>query len=354
LDDALCPYRGLDAFQEADHAVFFGRQRLVERMGGQLGKSRLLAVVGPSGSGKSSAVRAGLLPALKTGAVPGSQNWHYYPPMVPGSNPLASLAHLVRTREVDPAGWNQRQVERFQQDPGYLAQLLGELADETVVLIVDQFDEIFTLCNDNRTRQAFLDNLLGLVQAPNARHTVILTMRSDFELQLVRLPRFYPLFEQAQVRVPPLAASELREAIEGPAELVGLKFQEGVVDALLGDTLGEPAALPLLQFTLLKLWENRERNRVTWEAYRHLGGGRQALAHSADEFYEGLIIEDRATAKRILLRMVRPGEGLAVISNRVRRETLHQTGEGRERIDRVLSSSGGLKSKPPLPGTCAG
>lgn len=336
LEDAQCPYLGLDAFREADHEIFFGRRRLVEEMVRRLEEKRLLAVVGPSGSGKSSLVLAGLLPDLKDGALPGSQDWRYYPPMVPGSNPLANLARLLRPPGIDTAGWDQRQIEGFQQDANHLARLIRASDDRPVVLVIDQFEELFTLCDDDRTRQAFIENLLGMVQSPDDRHSVILTMRIDFEPHVARLPAFQPLFEEAQVRVTPLSAAELREAIEEPAKLVGLKFEEGVVDALLRDILGEPAALPLLQFTLLKLWESRERNWVTWEAYRRLGGGRQALARSADEFYQGLIPEDQVTARRILLRMVRPGEGLEVTSNRIRRETLYQAGEARDRVDRVL------------------
>jgi len=347
LDDVLCPYVGLDAFREGNHNVFFGRQRLVEEMVGWLKENSLLAVVGASGSGKSSLVRAGLLPALKAGAVPGSQGWHYYPTMVPGSSPLANLVRLVLNElieliepsNVDEAESVQHHLARCQQEPGHLFHLINEFHRAPIVLVVDQFEELFTLCDDDSVRQAFIDNLLGLVQsseASEARHIVILTMRIDFEPHVARLPTFQPLFEEAQVRVTPLNAGELREAIEGPAELVGLKFEEGVVDALLQDILGEPAALPLLQFTLLKLWESREHNRVTWEAYRRLGGGRLALARSADQFYEGLIPEEQMTTRRILLRMVRPGEGLEITSNRIRRQTLYQAGEARDRIDRVL------------------
>ena len=161
-------------------------------------------------------------------------------------------------------------------------------------------------------------------------------MRTTARSLVVRLPRLQPHFEQAAVRVTPLNAAELREAIERPAGLVGLKFEAGVVEALLQDILGEPTALPLLQFTLLKLWEEREHNWVTWEAYRRLGGGRLALAHSADAFYKRLIPEEQITVRRILLRMVRPGEGLEVTSSRVRREVLYQAGEAHDRVDRVL------------------
>lgn len=336
IPDHLCPYLGLDAFREANSNLFYGRQRLVERLLEQLAENRLLTLVGPSGSGKSSVVRAGLLPTLKAGALPGSQEWRYYPPFVPGSDPLATLARLTQPPKVSRAQWLQTQVKRFQQNPRHLLQLINEVNQVPVVLIVDQFEELFTLNSDDQARQVFVDNLLSLVQAPGPRHTLILTMRSDFESQIARLPDLQPLFEQAQVQVTPLSAAELREAIEKPAEQVGLKFEEGIVDALLQDILGEPAALPLLQFTLLKLWENREHNRVTWEAYRRLGGGRLALTRSADIFYNSLIPEEQITAKRILLRLVRPGEGLEVTSNRVRRDILYQAGEARDRVDRVL------------------
>jgi energy-coupling factor transporter ATP-binding protein EcfA2 len=335
LDDALCPYRGLDVFDEAHKNLFFGRQRLSAKMVKRLEESRLLAVVGPSGSGKSSLVLAGLLPALKAGAVPGSEGWHYLPPMVPGSDPLANLAQLLRPADVEGSAWLEEQVARFRRDPDHLAHLASE-SGAPVVLVVDQFEELFTLCLDGGARQAFVDNLLSLIEAPDARHTVILTMRVDFEPFVARLSQLHPQFEESQVRVTPLSAGELREAIEEPASLVGLRFEAGIVDALLQDILGEPAALPLLQFTLLKLWEHRERNWVTWEAYRRLGGGRLALARSADEFYESLIPEDQTTARRILLRMVRPGEGLEVTSNRIRREALYRAGEARDRINRVL------------------
>ena len=336
LDDARCPYLGLEAFREEKSNLFYGRQRLLEKLVNHLKKNRLLTVVGSSGSGKSSVALGGLLPKLKVGALPGSENWHYYSPMVPGVNPLENLARLTQPRDVNATEWLQQQVESFQRDPNHLSKLSNEFGDSPSVLVVDQFEEVFTLCRDDSVRQAFIDNLISLIQSPGVRHTVILTMRTDFESQVARVPVFKDLFEQAQVRVTALDASELREAIEKPAELVGLKFEEGLVEALLQDVLGEPAALPLLQFTLLKLWDNRERNRVTWETYKRLGGGRQALARSADEFYEQLIPEEQVTVKRILLRMVRPTEGLEVTSNRIQRKTLYQTGEARDRVDRVL------------------
>ncbi|MCP4515556.1 MAG: ATP-binding protein, partial [Delftia sp.] len=276
-----CPYLGLDAFGEAQQSFFFGRRRLIDEMVTELKGNRLLSVVGPSGSGKSSLVLAGLMSALKAGATPGSRNWRYVPPMVPGSEPLANLARVLRPSTVSASDWDGVQIQCFKQNPHHLAQLLEKLYHSPTVLVVDQFEELFTLCLDDGARRAFIDNLIHLLQAPDNEHTLIITMRVDFEPYVARLPDFMPLFEKTQVRVTPLSAGELREAIEHPAELVGLKFEAGVVDALVQDILGEPAALPLLQFTLLKLWEARQRNLVTWEAYRRLGGGRQALASSA-------------------------------------------------------------------------
>ncbi len=220
---------------------------------------------------------------------------------------------------------------------------MAELAngDQPWVVVIDQLEELFTLCDDEATRQAFAQSLRDLVDVPHPRHIVLLTLRSDYEKDVKRLPTLYPLFESGQVRVTPLIASELREAIEKPAELVGLKFEEGLVDALVYDLLGDPAGLPLLQFTLLKLWESRDHNRVTREAYGELGSGRSALANSAQKFFDKeLSPEEQVTAKRILLRMVRPSESLEFTSSRVRRETLYQT-EDPGRVERVLDKLAG-------------
>ena len=251
---------------------------------------------------------------------------------------ILQMAGVRTNAEGEPATHQSLrvQVAALKSDHEQLTTVVNATGHAPTVLVVDQFEELFTLCTDEATRQAFANNLLRLTQASGPRHTVILTMRTDFESFVMRLPGFQPFFEKALVRVTPLNAAELRDAIEKPAEAVGLKFEEGIVEALLHDILGEPAALPLLQFTLYKLWQHRDRNRITWEAYRRLGGGRLALARSADELYDSLIPEEQVTARRILLRLVRPGEGLEVTSNRIRRDALYQTGEARDRVNRVL------------------
>ncbi|WP_348257385.1 hypothetical protein [Leptolyngbya sp. AS-A6] len=337
LNEADCPYLGLDAFKETDANLFYGRQRLAAQLIESLAVQPLLVVIGASGSGKSSVVRGGLIPKLKAGALPNSDQWHYFAVMVPGSNPLETL---VNTLSPDPnldRELMRQQVHQLETRTTNLPTLIRQgVGDRPTVLVIDQFEEIFTLCPD-KVRDIFIENLVALVQASSSpKNYLILTMRSDFETQVAKLPQFWALFEASHARVLPLDAGELREAIEAPAEQVGLKFEAGVVDQLIADVLGEPAALPLLQFMLLRLWEHRDRNRVTYHAYRQLGGGRGALAHSADEFYTNLIPEDQETAKRILLKMVRPSTGLEVTNNRIRQQELHQLGIDPGRINRVL------------------
>ncbi|MFQ3680742.1 AAA family ATPase [Roseiflexus sp.] len=335
LDDASFPYVGLDPFREEDAARFFGRRRLVEFLVNRLRNQRVLVLVGPSGAGKSSVVRAGLVPALKQGALPGSSTWRYAPVVTPGERPLLHLARALHRLQDQPdvSVSDEELAERFRDPHQVVAAADG---NEPVVLVIDQLEEMFTLTDDETERHAFIEAIAALAGHPSPRHTVLMTMRSDFESFIALESSLQRLIEQARVQLLPLSASEMREAIERPAELVGLKFEQGVVDALLHDTLGEPAALPLLQFSLLKLWEARDRNRVTWQAYQQIGGGRQALARSADALYNSLIPEDQVTARRILMRMVRPGEGLEITSHRIRRDQLYRTGEARDRVDRVL------------------
>lgn len=328
LDDSQCPYVGLASFGERSSTVFFGRERLSSSIIEALGKTRLLFVLGASGSGKSSVVRAGVLPKLKAG----DDKWVFVPAFVPGSQPLLNLARALKPKD-SAIDWTREEAESLEGDPQQILKLLP--ADQPAILCVDQFEETFTLAPEGAARDAFLECLRLIATGAGPRHTVIVTMRSDFEGQLLRVPSLAPYFEDA-VRVPPLNAAELREAIEKPAALIGLKFEAGLVDELVSQILGEPAGLPLLQFTLLELWQRRDRNRVTWADYRSLGGARNALGSCADRFYNGLLREDQQTVKRILLRMVRPGPGHETTSSRVPKESLFDL-EARDRVERVLS-----------------
>ncbi len=335
IADAQCPYVGLDAFRKQHAHFFFGRQRQLELLLSQLAASRLLMVIGPSGSGKSSLVLAGLLPALAADALPGSVGWRVLPVLMPGTCPINALAELARSLE--PASLRAEQEQALlRRDERRLAQKLQASGREPALLIVDQFEELFTLCENDDERQAFLGNLLSLVDQKDPPCRVVLTLRSDFEPHLAALPALSQRLKQAIVRIHPMEADELRECIERPAELVGLHFEEGLLDELVRQVRGEPAGLPLLQFTLHKLWQGRVRNRVTWAAFRSLGGVREALARSADALYEQLIPEDRLTMRRILLELVQAGAGLEVTSRRLPRAQLYHGGEAADRISRVL------------------
>jgi ABC-type taurine transport system ATPase subunit len=360
LSDDLCPYLGLDAFQEEDKKKFFGREELTSKMLDRLREGRLLVVIGPSGSGKSSLVRAGILPRLKVGALPGSENWRYFPkPMMPGSDPFANLARLLQSSGLETSDSIEIQAASFLQKPEHLLHQLDALSkkmqvasflqqpeqqslqpealsEKPCVLVIDQFEELFTLCEDARVREAFINNLLNVIRSPESRHILILTMRIDYEAFAARYEEFYSYFAKAQERVTPLNATELRQVIVEPARRVGLEFEDGVINNLLQDILGEPAGMPLLQFTLLKLWEERHYNRITMEAYRRLGGGRLALARSADKLYEKMPVEDQAVTHSIMLRLVRPGIGLEVTSNRARRGSLFLENFAHDRVERVL------------------
>lgn len=310
LGDELCPYVGLTAFDELTSDRFFGRERMVKIALQRLETERFLSILGPSGSGKSSLLLGGIIPALKAGGVEGSADWHYLPPIVPGSDPVANLAAVF-----DPA----------------------KLADRTTVIVVDQFEELFTLTATDRERNQFASYLLQRLEDAAPRLILLVTMRSDYETHLAKVPRLQELFEKGDLRATPLTAAELREAVEKPAERIGLKFEAGVVDTLVADVLGEPAALPLLQFTLLRLWQERDHNRITLAAYKKIGGSRGALARAADALYGQLLPEDQVIMRKILLRMVRPAAGEETTRRRIRVQELEKIGHAPQNVERVLA-----------------
>lgn len=308
LPDEPCPYAGLAAFREENSAFFFGRERLTEMLVQRIQNgTRLLAVVGASGSGKSSLVLAGMLPRLRaTTQESGEPLWQLIT-LVPGAEPQANL-HTA---------------------------LLGQDFHLPRVIVVDQFEELFTRCKDESAQRAFTQQLLDLTEAAPPC-VVVLTMRLDYVDNVARLPDFYTRFQAARVDVGVLDINELREAIEKPAALVGLKFDNGIVDDLITTILGERAGLPLLQFTLLKLWKQRRRNRITADIYTAVGNPRQALERGAEALYSGLMVEDQNALKHIFLQMVQPEEGTEFTSSRIPREQVFVDGPARDRVAWVL------------------
>jgi len=290
----VCPFRGLAPFDAAHAEYFFGRERLVAELVARLVGSTLLAVVGPSGSGKSSAVRAGLLPALAGGVVPGSERWRRAV-MRPGERPLAELSRTLaravpETGPEDAAPWIADALERLP-------------AGERLVLCVDQFEEVFVACRDEAEREAFLDALVEGAADPDERLVVVLAIRADFYGRCAEHADLSTLVSANQVLVGPMRRDELRRAIELPARRAGLRVEPRLVSALVGDVAGEPGGLPLLSAALLELWQRRDGRMLRHRTYERTGGVEGAVARLAEDAYQRLDADERRRARPMLLRL---------------------------------------------------
>ncbi len=308
------PYMGLSAFNEQDTNKFFGRDALIaqlaERLGHQLdaGDDRFLAVLGPSGAGKSSVVMAGLIPALKGGALPGSSGWTYLPRMVPGTHPVEHLADVLAPVLRQPLS----HIETDLNAPGgrMLHRLAQQLPGERAVLYIDQFEETFTLAADGGERLQFINLLTEASTEPKGKLLVLLSMRADFLDHPLNYPQLGKLFNRYNELVQPMAIHELRDAIEKPAHLptAGLTFDAGLVAeiifALRGRDKALAGALPLLQFTLERLYEERDDNRLTWDAYDRMGGVSGAIGSHSEAVFAGLPPDAQAQLPTVFLPLV--------------------------------------------------
>ncbi len=282
---AVCPFPGLATFDATSAEYFFGRERLVAELVARLVGSPLLAVVGPSGSGKSSVVRAGLMPALGGGVLPGSERWRQAL-MRPGQDPSVQLE-----------------------------QVLPEHGMRTV-LVVDQFEEVFTVCRDEAARTGFLDALIELVDDRDRGVQVVVAMRADFYGRCAVHERLARLVGANQVLVGPMRRDELRRAIEEPARRVGLQVEPALADALIGDVIDQPGALPLLSAALLEQWREREGRVMRRATYERTGGVRGAVGRLAERTYASLSEPERGAARGILLRLADAGEQEAAFVRR--------------------------------------
>jgi WD40 repeat protein/serine/threonine protein kinase/DNA-binding XRE family transcriptional regulator len=308
------PYKGLRAFTEGDAQDFNGRESLIQQLLIRLGDtgelSRFLTIVGPSGSGKSSVVKAGLIPALRRGALPGSENW-FIIEMMPGAHPLEELeAALLRVAVNPPSSL----IEQFQKDSrGLIRAVRRSLPNDPnieLVLVIDQFEEVFTLVQDEAERLRFLGLLATAIMEENSRIRVILTMRADFIDRPLGYVDFGELIHQRMEIVLPLTPDELESTIASPAERVGLHLESGLIAAILRDLGDQPGTLPLLQYALTELYEKRAGNTLTRSAYQEIGGVMGALGRRAEEIFSGLNEEGQLIAKQIFLRLVTLGEGV--------------------------------------------
>jgi WD40 repeat protein/transcriptional regulator with XRE-family HTH domain/energy-coupling factor transporter ATP-binding protein EcfA2 len=340
LRDARCPYRGLQFFEEEHAELFFGRSADLQRLLEELKTTRFVAVVGPSGSGKSSLARAGLLPALHAGALPASDGWPAGV-LVPGAQPLTNLAaHLL---QMSGTGTMQRTLDRLARDARtlHLAASLAMAklpASARLLVVVDQFEEVFTQCRTEDERAQFVANLLYAAAVPDGRTVVVLTLRADFYHRCAAYSGLAARIGAHQLLLSPLDTWGLRQAIEGPARLVGLRFEPGLVDTILNDVAGEPGALPLLEHALLELWAQRQGDLLTLEGYRVSGGVRGAIAQRAEAVYGGFGPAERVIAQRVLLRLTEPGEGTEDTRRRARLDELVTHEAERETTERVIGA----------------
>jgi hypothetical protein len=279
LDDrpatAVCPYKGLARFESDDADFFFGRERLVAELVTHLVGGGLVGVVGPSGSGKSSLVRAGLLPALRDGVLPGSDRWRQAI-LRPGEHPIQELASVGGRASApadggggdDAAGDDWRAGDDTAPRRGVFEPVLRAIgAEERLVLVVDQLEEVFTSCRDEAERAAFLAALADAAQATDGQLTIVVAVRADYYGHCAADPDLAGLLAANHVLVGPMDHDELRRAIQLPARRVGLDLELGLADAMIGEVAGEAGGLPLLSTALLESWQRRRGRTLTLAAY---------------------------------------------------------------------------------------
>ena len=313
------PYRGLRAFDDGDTDRFFGRDRLVtalvDRLRGDTLGSRCVVIVGPSGSGKSSVVRAGLVPALREGAVPGSADW-FTTAMVPGSDPFEALEAALLRVAVNPPSSLLGQLRDGPRGILRCARRCLAEDDQRVLLVIDQFEELFTASSDDDTR-SFLSALAEAVEDPASPLRVVVTLRADYYDRPLEHPAFAAIIDAASVNVTPLAADELEQAIVEPARRLGVEFEPGLVARIAAETLGQPSPLPLLQYALRELFDRRDGDRLTVGAYDAIGGLTGALTARAEDLYADADEHQRSAVRRVFGRLTSPGEQSADLRRRV-------------------------------------
>ncbi len=288
----VCPFRGLASFDAAHAEYFFGRERVVADLLARLVGSTLITLVGPSGSGKSSLLRAGLLAGLAEGVLPGSERWRQVL-LRPGERPLDALGRALMSAGTGGAG---------DDDP--LVAALGSLkADERLIIAVDQFEEVFTACRDEAERSAFVEALAALADDADQRVVVVLGIRGDFYGRCAEYPELSSRIGANTVLVGPMRRDELRRAIELPARRAGLRVEPRLVMALVGDVADEPGGLPLLSTALVELWEERNDRTLRLSSYQQSGGVSGAVARLAERAYDRMSPPGRERARAILLRL---------------------------------------------------
>ncbi len=344
------PFKGLEAFQQTDAHLFFGRERLVEKLIGRIDKQQhthFLAVVGASGSGKSSLVRAGLIPAIRSGKISGSETWT---PIIltPGAHPVETLATrllpLITGNRLLP-----EIVKILNEDKNALHLLVEGMTITTnsgyVVLVVDQFEELFTQAVPVEA-QHFIDLICTVANHAASRMLIVATLRADFFGSLSKYSELALLFEQDNmIIVTEMSSDNLRKSIEGPADAVGLVYEDELPDRILDDVRQQPGSLPLLEYALKELYEHRDGRTLTIKAYEQIGGVQRALAGHADGIYDKLSPSQQAIMRRILLRLVKFDDVGNISRRRMMRNELFLHDIPIETVQQVIDLMTGAQSR---------
>jgi hypothetical protein len=340
-----CPYRGLEVFDEAHARFFFGREAITQHLVEGLRTTRFLAVLGPSGSGKSSVVRAGLLPQLRAGALPLSTHW-YYLVLKPGAHPLEELAlHLARAGKYEhPLEQMPVLLKSLASDERALhwhvrLALTEQPHEARFCIIVDQFEEVFTLCQDREEREQFIHILRYATILAGGQTVVVITLRADFLTRAAEYPSLAEMLSSYQFIVSLMDDDDLQQAIAAPAQLVGSQLEEGLVDVILRDVGHEPGLLPLMEHALTQLWEKRRHDHLmTLQAYSEIGGVQGALAKRANALFDAFSPEQQQMARRILLRLTQPGEGTEGTRRRTTMTELRTRAEEQPVLEQVVKT----------------
>lgn len=298
------PFKGLQPFSESDVTTFFGRDRMVSDLVRRISAgSRLIALVGASGSGKSSVIKAGLIPTLRKGGVAGSDQW-LIAQMVPGARPFAEAEASLLRSTFDPPD----SLGELLDDPedGLLRACLRVLPDESsrIVLVIDQFEELFTLVPAEDERARFIRNLEVVLNDPHKRVIVVIALRADFYAKPLEYPRFAQQLGEGIVNTGPLTPDELEAAAEQPAAHVGVQLEPALVVSLLTDVAGQAGGLPLFQYALTELFDRRSGSLLTSSAYEEMGGVKGALTRRAEDLFLDFDEEKRTIVRQLFLRLV--------------------------------------------------
>jgi len=336
----ICPYQGLEAFTPETRQFFYGRQDTVELLVQKLETFNFVPVIGPSGSGKSSVVRAGLVPSLE------AKGWRVLEPMKPRVNPMASLELTIST--LFHRATDIKKAQRLLQQQGLppiLEMLTESSARAKTLLVIDQFEEVFTLCAIEAERSRFIDCITAVQTLENSPLAIVTTMRADFVEPWLDYGDLVQTIQNQAVWLGRLQGENLRQAIEQPAKDLGYSFGPGLLDFILRDVQEEKNCLPLLEFALTELWEqrNNQNKELSLATYTTMQGLKGALNKRAEEVYNNDLTtdEERAWAKRLCLELVRIGPDINDTRQPQLRESLlalAKTENDREVLQEVIEA----------------